>query len=345
MKKRYFAVLAAALALLLPLVAFAAEVTGEIVVDQDAVSVKIPDEAARQGVTALRLSVYVQGEAPSFAFTGGWAVQEARYNAATGILSLYVASESQLFSGETLALGTVSGGTLGKPVPDSLELARGDGTVPTTPPPQPEPPAPEEPPTDQPKPDFSALDQLLQQAAGYSQSAYTADSYALLQHAVTQAQALRGRDDATAEEIAQAKLALENAIGSLVVAQSAASSAPPPSPAPASSSTSLTLVPGRLGQTGSSSGSRGSSADASQSSTSQSGSQSGGVSSADSLPQDSAESDAGASQSAGANSAVTAKRGLSWPLYLLLVLLGAAVVAVSIYLNRSPKTRRRRPRR
>ncbi len=67
-----------------------------------------------------------------------------------------------------------------------------------------------------PAPDFSALDAVAEQAAQYPSSAYTAESYAALQAALQHIQELKGRADATPEEIENARIALENAIGALV---------------------------------------------------------------------------------------------------------------------------------
>lgn len=237
---RFAAVLLAALALLFALshTAFAEEAAPYITIENDTKVIVALPLVDRQSATALQFSLTVappDGVSPTLRFDTDFRVQETRYDAGTHTLRVYLADDDLLFSSqtETLAVGSLSGAGRVTPQQDSLKLS-GSGSTPHAPtgPPaadsgsQPAP-GPDDPSSEVPAPDFSALKDALQQAAQYSQNAYTAESFAALQQAIAQAQALLDRSDATPQEIADALLALQNAIGALTPADTGGAAAPP----------------------------------------------------------------------------------------------------------------------
>ena len=146
MRKLFATLLSAAvlLALILPAAALDADsaVTMTAEGDRAVVTLTLPDDQA-EGVTSLRLSFDVQTgrEADvSFAFDGSLksTVQQARYNAASGRLTVYLSGREALFTDGTLSLGEIRlGGTqnltatvsLGE---NALELANGAYGAPDT---------------------------------------------------------------------------------------------------------------------------------------------------------------------------------------------------------------------
>ena len=146
MRKIFATLLSAAvlLALILPAAALDADpaVTMTAEGDRAAVTLTLPDDQA-EGVTSLRLSFDVQTgrEADvSFAFDGSLksTVQQARYNAAAGRLTVYLSGREALFTDGTLSLGEIRlSGTqnltatvsLGE---NALELANGAYGAPDT---------------------------------------------------------------------------------------------------------------------------------------------------------------------------------------------------------------------
>ena len=115
MRKIFATLLSAAvlLALILPAAALDADpaVTMTAEGDRAAVTLTLPDDQA-EGVTSLRLSFDVQTgrEADvSFAFDGSLksTVQQARYNAAAGRLTVYLSGREALFTDGTLSLGEI----------------------------------------------------------------------------------------------------------------------------------------------------------------------------------------------------------------------------------------------
>ncbi len=156
----------------------------------------------------------------------GGRVAEFRYHPDTGILNLYVAGETPLFAEDSAALtlgtATVEGAVAGiNVVENSLKLS-GSGmaienvTIQAL--------AQDVPLIDQPSGglvDRSRLEEILRKAAEYREADYTPESYAILAEAIKTAQAVLDKADATQEEIDEAVLLVENAIGSLVEKASA----------------------------------------------------------------------------------------------------------------------------
>ena len=146
MRKLFATLLSAAvlLALILPAAALDADsaVTMTAEGDRAAVTLTLPDDQA-EGVTSLRLSFDVQTgrEADvSFAFDGSLksTVQQARYNAAAGRLTVYLSGREALFTDGTLSLGEIRlGGTQNLTATvsleeNALELANGAYGAPDT---------------------------------------------------------------------------------------------------------------------------------------------------------------------------------------------------------------------
>lgn len=221
----------------LPLVSLAAKGAVEFEEGQGKALVSIVlegDEGAKKGATSLELGLKVtSGEmaelAVSFAFDEGLSggrVAEFRYHPDTGILNLYVAGETPLFAEDSAALtlgtATVEGAVAGiNVVENSLKLS-GSGmaienvTIQAL--------AQDVPLIDQPADgtvDRSRLEEILRKAAEYREADYTPESYAILAEAIKAAEAVLGRADVTQEEIDEAVLLVENAIGSLVEKASA----------------------------------------------------------------------------------------------------------------------------
>ena len=216
----------------LPLVSLAAKGAVEFEEGQGKALVSIVlegDEGAKKGATSLELGLKdTSGEmaelAVSFAFDEGLSrgrVAEFRYHPDTGILNLYVAGETPLFAEDSAALtlgtATVEGGMAGiNVVENSLKLsgsgmAIGNVTIQAL--------AEDVPLVDTAAGglvDRSRLEEILRKAAEYREADYTPESYAILAEAIKTAQAVLDKADATQEEIDEAVLLVENAIGSLV---------------------------------------------------------------------------------------------------------------------------------
>lgn len=225
-----------------PMESFAAEVTVEEGQGSAPVSLLLDrEEGARKGATSLELGLKITSENPegmqvSFDFSESLKtgrVAEFRYHADTGILNLYVAGETPLFaeSAETLLLGQVvaeGNAVRVNVVENSLKLS-GNGVVEeeislqTL--------AEDVPITDGDVPgpvDRSKLQEILVKVAEYKADDYTPESYAILAEAVKTAEAVLGKADATQEEIDEAVLLVENAIGSLVEKQNVIGGNQPP---------------------------------------------------------------------------------------------------------------------
>ncbi len=171
---------------------------------------------------------------------------EHRYHKNTGVLDIYIAGTQPLFSAEDkLTVGKVTAtGKDGngvdvyiKMVTDSFKVVRGndlqtimedEATVriavaaeeekPTQPEEPEKPTTPQEPETPNPEDpiiDKTQLNEALDIAAGFVESDYTADSFALLKAAIEKAKAVMNDSNATKEEIEAVTEELLNVIGSL----------------------------------------------------------------------------------------------------------------------------------
>lgn len=218
--------------------------------DNNFVKVTMPEEVS-PSVTAMSVRIPVQGEnvdpGNEFDFDGDvekWSIQKPKYNAETNTLTLYIADAKPLFQGEsaTITLGQINSNFRVDPsyaskieitvvsngeeidleemfapsVPEQPETpdnsgSGGTGTPGIVPPDSSVPTTPQKPVAD-----FSALDAAAAQAAQYQESAYTAESFAALKAALQQIQTLKADPNATAEQVEEARIALENAIGALV---------------------------------------------------------------------------------------------------------------------------------
>lgn len=229
----------------LPLVSLAAKGAVEFKEGQGKALVSIVlegDEGARKGATSLELGLKVtsgqmEGLAVSFAFDEGLSrgrVAEFRYHPDTGILNLYVAGETPLFAEDSTALtlgnATVEGGMASiNVVENSLKLSGGGMAIENV---TVQALAEDVPLVDQDAGltvDRSRLEEILKKAAEYKEADYTPESYRILAEAMKAAQAVLDKADATQEEIDEAVLLVENAIGSLVEKNTAAGDNRPPS--------------------------------------------------------------------------------------------------------------------
>lgn len=170
---------------------------------------------------------------------------EQRYHKNTGVLNIYIAGTQPLFSAEDkLTVGTITAtGKDGngvdvyiKMVTDSFKVVRGnvlqtimedeatvriavaEGEKPTTPQEPEKPTTPQEPETPNPEDpiiDKTQLNEALDIAAGFVESDYTSDSFALLKAAIEKAKTVMNDSNATKEEVEAVTEELLNVIGSL----------------------------------------------------------------------------------------------------------------------------------
>lgn len=213
-------------------------------------SLQLSLEVTSQDGTSGNASVLEKIEnlsfSPDAAITSKAKVCEQRYHKNTGVLDIYIAGTQPLFSAEDkLTVGTVTAtGKDGngvdvyiKMVTDSFKVVRGnalqtimedEATVhiavaqeekPTQPQEPEKPTTPQEPETPNPENptiDKTQLNEALDIAAGFAESDYTADSFALLKAAIEKAKNVMNNSDATKEEVESVTEELLNVIGSLV---------------------------------------------------------------------------------------------------------------------------------
>ncbi len=192
-------------------------------------------------LSSLSLSLHVTSDAAgnleaSFQFDPGLSgkavVQEARYQAETGNLNLYIAGREPLFAKgeETITLGkvTASGGAFTvEAEEDSLTFAEGSSKRTVKLDRLPEPALAggmEAPGTAVPEggtgetaapADTENLRQFVNTVKGYSKKNYTAESWAALEEAVKNAEGILNNPNASNEERDAALQALQNAAGAL----------------------------------------------------------------------------------------------------------------------------------
>ena len=213
-------------------------------------SLQISLEVTSQDGTSENTSVLEKIENLSFSpdetIASKAKICEYRYHKNTGVLDIYIAGTQPLFSAEDkLTVGKVTAtGKDGngvdvyiKMVTDSFKVVRGndlqtimedEATVriavaaeeekPTQPEEPEKPTTPQE--TETPNPedpiiDKTQLNEALDIAAGFVESDYTADSFALLKAAIEKAKAVMNDSNATKEEIEAVTEELLNVIGSL----------------------------------------------------------------------------------------------------------------------------------
>lgn len=215
-------------------------------------SLQLSLEVTSQDGTSGNASVLEKIEnlsfSPDASITSKAKICEQRYHKNTGVLDIYIAGTQPLFSAEDkLTVGTVTAtGKDGngvdvyiKMVTDSFKVVRGnalqtimedEATVriavaqeekPTQPEEPEKPTQPQEPETPNPEAptiDKTQLNEALDIAAGFAESDYTADSFALLKAAIEKAKNVMSNSDATKEEIESVTEELLNVIGSLVPA-------------------------------------------------------------------------------------------------------------------------------
>ncbi len=213
-------------------------------------SLQLSLEVTSQDGTSGNASVLEKIEnlsfSPDASITSKAKICEQRYHKNTGVLDIYIAGTQPLFSAEDkLTVGTVTAtGKDGngvdvyiKMVTDSFKVVRGnalqtimedEATVriavaqeekPTQPEEPEKPTQPQEPETPNPEAptiDKTQLNEALDIAAGFAESDYTADSFALLKAAIEKAKNVMSNSDATKEEIESVTEELLNVIGSLV---------------------------------------------------------------------------------------------------------------------------------
>ena len=194
-------------------------------------SLQLSLEVTSQDGTSGNASVLEKIEnlsfSPDAAITSKAKVCEQRYHKNTGVLDIYIAGTQPLFSAEDkLTVGTVTAtGKDGngvdvyiKMVTDSFKVVRGnalqtimedEATVHIA-------VAQEEKPTQPQEPEKTQLNEALDIAAGFAESDYTADSFALLKAAIEKAKNVMNNSDATKEEVESVTEELLNVIGSLV---------------------------------------------------------------------------------------------------------------------------------
>lgn len=216
-----------------------ASVSMEATSDQAATTLNLSDSA--QEITAVSLSFQVNVAAGSgekanvwFAFDGGLPanIQEYRYNAETGRLTLYLSGRDTLFQQNSTLLGSIkastddgTGLTLSvEPISDSLQLVNtahesisapamdgnsivqlvvGSGGE-----------------NAQPKVDFTALANAIAAAEAKNAAQYTAASWNTLQSALRSAKTVLASADSTQQSVDSATNALNAAIQGLVAAGS-----------------------------------------------------------------------------------------------------------------------------
>lgn len=215
-------------------------------------SLQLSLEVTSQDGTSGNASVLEKIEnlsfSPDASITSKAKICEQCYHKNTGVLDIYIAGTQPLFSAEDkLTVGTVTAtGKDGngvdvyiKMVTDSFKVVRGnalqtivedEATVriavaqeekPTQPEEPEKPTQPQEPETPNPEAptiDKTQLNEALDIAAGFAESDYTADSFALLKAAIEKAKNVMSNSDATKEEIESVTEELLNVIGSLVPA-------------------------------------------------------------------------------------------------------------------------------
>lgn len=214
-----------------------ASVSMQATSDQAATTLNLSDSA--QEVTAVSLSFQVNVTAGSsekasvwFAFDSGLPanIQEYRYNAQTGRLTLYLSGKNALFQQDSTLLGSIKASTQDatgltvsvQPISDSLKLVNTSSEVMN---------APaidtgsvvqlvvgEGGENNAAKVDFTALANAVATAEAKNAAEYTTDSWNALQAALRSAKAVLAAADSTQESVDAATNALNAAIQGLVAA-------------------------------------------------------------------------------------------------------------------------------
>lgn len=214
-----------------------ASVSMQATSDQAATTLNLSDSA--QEVTAVSLSFQVNVTAGSsekasvwFAFDSGLPanIQEYRYNAQTGRLTLYLSGKDALFQQDSTLLGSIKASTQDatgltvsvQPISDSLKLVNTSSEVMN---------APaidtgsvvqlvvgEGGENNAAKVDFTALANAVATAEAKNAAEYTTDSWNALQAALRSAKAVLAAADSTQESVDAATNALNAAIQGLVAA-------------------------------------------------------------------------------------------------------------------------------
>lgn len=214
-----------------------ASVSMQATSDQAATTLNLSDSA--QEVTAVSLSFQVNVTAGSsekasvwFAFDSGLPanIQEYRYNAQTGRLTLYLSGKGALFQQDSTLLGSIKASTQDatgltvsvQPISDSLKLVNTSSEVMN---------APaidtgsvvqlvvgEGGENNAAKVDFTALANAVATAEAKNAAEYTTDSWNALQAALRSAKAVLAAADSTQESVDAATNALNAAIQGLVAA-------------------------------------------------------------------------------------------------------------------------------
>lgn len=219
-----------------------ASVSMQATSDQAATTLNLSDSA--QEVTAVSLSFQVNVTAGSsekasvwFAFDSGLPanIQEYRYNAQTGRLTLYLSGKNALFQQDSTLLGSIKASTQDttgltvsvQPISDSLKLVNTSSEVMN---------APaidtgsvvqlvvgEGGENNAAKVDFTALANAVATAEAKNAAEYTTDSWNALQAALRSAKAVLAAADSTQESVDAATNALNAAIQGLVAASGSSS--------------------------------------------------------------------------------------------------------------------------
>lgn len=210
------------------------------------ISLEVTSQDGTSGNTSVLEKIENLSFSPDETIASKAKICEHRYHKNTGVLDIYIAGTQPLFSAEDkLTVGKVTAtGKDGngvdvyiKMVTDSFKVVRGndlqtimedEATVriavaaeeekPTQPEEPEKPTTPQE--TETPNPedpiiDKTQLNEALDIAAGFVESDYTADSFALLKAAIEKAKAVMNDSNATKEEIEAVTEELLNVIGSL----------------------------------------------------------------------------------------------------------------------------------
>lgn len=229
--KKIFVILT--LAVLLSVPALAADTGDRVEIGESGEVSVYSDHAGKEGISSIQLALTVEptepGTAVAFSFADTPAkIAEYRYHEETGTLNLYLAGTEFLFDDSgCLRVGTVVNGE-GNPlsasirvVEDSLKYVYGneirtmsvDGAA--------GPPAEEEPPTEgEPGPGpiseaETRLRETLEKAKALRAGDYTEATYQALLTAIAEAEAVLANPERTEEQILEALMNLENAMGAL----------------------------------------------------------------------------------------------------------------------------------
>lgn len=227
--KKIFVILA--LVVLMSVPALAADTGDRVEIGENGEVTVSSDHAGKEEISSIQLSLMVEPAEPgvsvSFSFADTPAkIAEYRYHEEDGVLNLYLAGTESLFAdSDSLKIGTVVNGE-GNPlavsirvVEDSLKYVYGtevrtmsvDGEL--------EPPTEEEP-GNEPGPgpvseSERRLRETLETATAFSAGDYTGASYQVLKTAMAEAEAVLADPERTEDQILEALMNLENAIGAL----------------------------------------------------------------------------------------------------------------------------------